>query len=237
MGRSATAHRTRTARSSARCRRSAGVINTTQPAAQPINRFHSIDKRNVPAFYSDLLEYAAMGAAVQGPRAFENPRSATLVHESSHAVAYAALGVPVKRTKIWKVKRGIGAGQWLGATLADGTSWHVDDTTTPKNDFIIAACYIAGVLGEALFDHKNFRAASSADEVVLSRQIANSISFKTGRPFEEVMTGIICAVSDILETNADVVRAIAAELDRREVIRRKRLAVLLAPVKAWRVQV
>lgn len=194
----------------------------------PINHFTAIDAKNLDVFTADLTHFVHEAAAAQGDAAFGYPRSAALVHEAAHTILYTAMGIAVKSTSV-KMKAGIATGE----TLADGPSWIVNETTSTSNDFKCACVQIAGLIGEMAFDTANFRAGSSLDELVLTRQIAAGIEWKSGQPFESVMNAILGTVAEILRQNAEAVRSVARELDHHGAIRRKRLAALLASVQPW----
>ena len=81
-----------------------------------------------------------------------------------------------------------------------------------------------------MFDPANFRQASSIDEVAVAEGLASNISGKLRHDYGEVYTRIALATIDILQQNRDVVRAVAAELDRHGVVRQRQLTVLLTPI-------
>jgi hypothetical protein len=169
--------------------------------------------------------------AAQGPRALENPRSSTIFHEAGHAVVHAHFGDAVVRCKVWQIKRGDEQGQWTGETVA-GQDWKSDEATSAKQDFRRACCLIAGQIAELLFDHVNFRQASSVDEVVIANSLAANAALKTGRDQRSVMMQVVRATKDILERNEDLVRKVAEGLERQGVLRKPFLTPLLAGVCA-----
>jgi len=176
-----------------------------------------------------LGEQVSQALAAQGPRAFDNPRSSAIYHEAGHVVVYAHFGMPVRRCKISRVKRGPVHGQWIGFT-SGGHKWRSDRTTPPDDDFRQACCEIAGVFAEMMFDPANFRQASSIDEVAVAEGLASIISHKLGHDYGQVYTRIALATIDILQQNRDVVRALAAELDRHGIVRQRQLTVLLTAI-------
>jgi hypothetical protein len=171
----------------------------------------------------------AHAVATDGFDGLENPQSSAIVHEAGHAVVNAHFGDAVRYCKVWKAKRGVGHGQWVGFTMA-GRDWRSDTTTSPDDDFRQACRVMAGVLAELLFDRENFRQGSSLDEIAVANQLAANIAIKTRRDAQEVMLQVICTTGDILKTNSDVVREIAKKLKRHRVLREMRLAPLLERV-------
>jgi hypothetical protein len=194
-----------------------------------VNSFASIGAANADVFAADLQYLIHQAAAVQGDAAFDCPRSAALAHEAAHAVVYTAMGISVKSARVR-----MRDGQATGETLANGPRWMINEKTSTAHDFKIACAQISGLLGEALFDSANFRAGSSLDEIVLTRQIGAGIGWKSEEPFESVLTTIFGTVAEILYQNADVVRSIVSELDHHRIVRGRRLTHLLAPVKPWK---
>ena len=176
-----------------------------------------------------LSENIAKAIAAEGWRALENPRSSAIFHEAGHAVVLAAFGEAVRRCKVWRCKRGIDRGQWLGLTMGGG-KWKTDASTSPDEDFRRACCLMAGVLAEGLFDPGNVRRASSLDEIMTAIMVASNIAIKTGGDPADVMQQVISATTNILKRNADVMLAIAGALDRQKVLRKAKLAPLLARV-------
>jgi hypothetical protein len=181
-------------------------------------------------FIQDDVARMLRGAlATQGLRAIENPLSAAVVHEAGHAVLYAAYGHEVRSLKVWQKKRGAQRGHWVGFTTA-GAGLRIRPDTRVESDFLYATIVLSGVLAEQMFDHQNFREASSLDEIAKTRALASNIALQTGAEFEQVMTGIVKATMTVLRANEHSVREIAAELERRKIICRGRLAELLKNV-------
>lgn len=176
-----------------------------------------------------LEEQVNQTLAEQGPRALDNPHSSAVYHEAGHVVVYAHFGMPVRKCKIARVKRGSSHGQWIGFT-SGGQKWRSDRSTPPADDFRHACCAIAGLFAEMLFDSANFRQASSIDEVAIAEGLAFNISRKTSHPYAEVYTRIALATADILQQNQNVVRAVAAKLDRHGVVRQRQLTAMLAGI-------
>ena len=196
-----------------------------------------------------IRDRIAEAVAAGGARALENPHSSTIFHEAGHTVVHTHFGHCVRYCKIWKCKRGSERGQWTGMTMTD-RKWRTDETTSPEDDFRQACCLMAGVLAEILFDHDNFRQASSLDEIICADVLAVNIAIKTGRDGRDgrdVKQQVIAATTDILKSNADVVHDIAKKLKRHATLRGVRLSTLLGRVStspsqfelkpiAWRVK-
>jgi len=189
--------------------------------------------RNDPSELERVLQHAAdlivNAVAAQGPRALENPRSSTIYHEAGHAVLHAHFGEEVRRCKVWQQKRGAQRGQWVGETTVRA-GWKSDETTSPLQDFRRACCQIAGLVAELLFDHDNFRRASSVDEIIVANGLAGIAALKMGRDQRSVMVQVVLATFDILKKNDGVVRKLAKDLKRRGVLRAACLTRLLASV-------
>jgi hypothetical protein len=200
-----------------------------QPANFSLNEDTTIrgDRESIDALRREALGHIQSIAASYGRRALENPRSAAVVHEAGHAVMYAHFGEAVRYVKIWKRERGLCAGQWLGIAMG-GSKWRTDANTSPESDFRQACHQMAGVIAEIVFDTSNFRLTSSTDEVITARLLASNIAVKTRGDAEKVMMQVILVTRKILKDNAEIVREIASLLDRHTVVRKKRLAPILA---------
>jgi hypothetical protein len=205
-------------------------VSTVQPAHLSLNGAGIIrgDGESIDALRRDALGHIQGIAPSHGQRALENPRSAAIVHEAGHAVMYAHFGEAVRYVKIRKRKRGVFAGQWLGVAMG-GSKWRSDSKTSPESDFRQACYQMAGVIAEIVFDTSNFRLTSSTDEVIRARLLASNIAVKTAADAENVMMQVISVTRKILKDNAGIVREIATLLDRHKVVRKKRLA----PILAW----
>jgi hypothetical protein len=227
-----------------------GAPEGTGPAATPIGGLHNrkpLDRdRRPPTMVLNTAtvsndaealevmrrhgrEILSNAVAVQGPRALENPLSAAKFHEAGHAVVYTHFGEEVLGCEIWQHKRGAERGQWAGKTLL-GREWKSDPTTSPEEDFRAACCVYAGVLAEFLFDPANFRGGSSVDEVLLAKGLAHNVALKTRRQPGDVLGEVLRVTTEILISNADVVRKIAADLKRHGAVRKLRLKALLGRV-------
>ena len=110
------------------------------------------------------------------------------------------------------------------------SKWRSDATTAPEDDFRHACCLMAGVLAELIFDCRNFRQASSLDEITMANALAANIAVKTGGNQADIMLRVICTTTDLLQSNADVVDNVATGLQRFGVLRKARLAPMLARV-------
>jgi len=189
------------------------------------------DPETIGAARQYILRRQAEAVAAHGLGALENPLSSTTVHEAGHAVVHVHFGDTVRYSKIWRLKRGPWRGQWVGLTMTD-RNWTSDPTTLPDGDFRHACCQIAGLIAELMFDFGNFRQASSLDEIMAANFLAANVALKTQRDRDDIMLQVTRATVDILKQNAEIVREIARELDRHKVVRKKRLAPLLARVSS-----
>jgi len=154
----------------------------------------------------------------EGMRAFDNPKSATIVHEAGHVVVATDLGIKVRSTRIWKEET-----YWLGETLYLGVEMRTDQDTTPWSDFRWACVIMAGLVSEMTFDRANFRVGSSIDEVLLSKVYISNLARKTQRGEPEVSAEVFGKTALILRRNQSIVRAIARRLDMSGKLRRHEL--------------
>jgi hypothetical protein len=166
--------------------------------------------------------------ALQGPRAFECPKSSAAIHEAGHAVIYAQLGTLPSKLAIWPIVVS-GVQQWVGRTYCI-PEHRVDVTTPPKNDLKNAQEWISGVTAECLFDPE-YRAGSSLDEIVLACAAISSAACKMQYDAELLWIETLAEVTAILKNNEASVRKIADELMRKGTIKSRRLAYLLQAVK------
>jgi hypothetical protein len=169
--------------------------------------------------------------AIQGPRAFEEPKSSAVVHEAGHAVLYAHHEIKVRYVKVWRQKSSIEQDHWVGKVKTTSI-FHTGPDTSPEDDFKNACILFAGRTAEELFDADNLRLGSSLDEVVHVQLLAHNISQKTGVDPNEIIKGICAATVSILKENEDVVREIASLIDRKGITRGKELQSILAKVAA-----
>jgi hypothetical protein len=146
------------------------------------------------------------------------------LHESGHAVVYAALGQTVTRLAVRRR-----CGNWVGRTSADGGPWSCGPDSTLQADFDRATFVMAGVVSELLFDD-DFRHGSSIDEVALFHAISENIAIKTGADFVRVQVGIVVRTENILRRNREIVLRVAQKLGWRKTLRERELAELLAGV-------
>jgi hypothetical protein len=179
-------------------------------------------------------DFFTNAVALQGARALENPLSSAKFHEAGHAVIYMHFGEEVLRCRIWQLTHAAERGQWVGETDT-GQRWKSDTTTSPQQDFKQACCVSAGVLAEVLFDPANFRHASSLDEIVIAKMVASNAARKTRRHAADVLDEVISVTGGILTRNADVVREMAADLQRYGAVRKSRLRWLLGRVSQRRL--
>jgi hypothetical protein len=174
--------------------------------------------------------------AKQGPRAFEDPKSAAVVHEAGHAVVFACFGLQVSCVKVRQKKKGADRGHWIGLTeVVGGYKFELDPQTAVNDDVRNACILFAGRAAELLFDTENFRLASSMDELVTVRALVLSIANKADLLPDEVQTKIAAMTFRILQENEAIVREIARLLNLKGVIRREALAPTLARVKRPRL--
>lgn len=187
------------------------------------------DPELIADYQNEIRRRAFAGYLKQGNAAFENPKSSTVFHEAGHTVVAAYFNVPIRLVRVWKKKRGEAHGHWMGLTDA-GKAWRSDNQSSPEADLEQACHQMAGILSEMLFDRENFRECSSMNEVLTANGLADNAAIKNGKDRRELMLAVLACTGQALQQNEGIVRAIAADLDRHKVVRRKRLAELLAPI-------
>ncbi len=171
------------------------------------------DQPNADFLEAEVLELAKMAYETQGAKAFELPREHAAIHESGHAIVYTVSGVTVEEVEIYAVPQDRSC--WAGWTrIADAKKWVVSPDTDPADDCAQIRYQVAGWTAEFLFLGKELRLASSLDEVVLAKSIANTVAWKTGANPTEVFLKNLAIVRGILQPNERVARAIAAKLSR-----------------------
>jgi len=197
-------------------------LNSYQSLAGPPEALDEV-KEELRGFLTEAIR-------CQGLKALDCPRSAAIAHEAGHTVTCASFGEEVRSTRIWRVHVDAYSGEtkW-------GSEWEVTESTRPEQDFKIACCLMAGVLGEMILDSRNFRLASSADEAMNARIIASRIDEKLGWQAGDAAGRILWSTTSALKTNDTIARAVCDELDRTESIEQPRLHELLCSIKprAW----
>jgi hypothetical protein len=168
---------------------------------------------------------AAIAAAIQGERAFDNPKSSAAWHEAGHAVIAATQRICPEGVRIWPVSES-GRTHWQG--WIEGTQpLHVDASTNVEADRAQAVFQIAGWMAEIIFD---FRAGSSLDEVITAQSIALTVAIKTQREPRQVWAEILVDTAESLRAQEPIVRTIADELRRKRRVGARRLRAHLQPV-------
>jgi len=179
-----------------------------------------------------MHDFMARALALEGPKAFDSPKSSAALHEAGHCVVDALHGAIPTRATIRRLME-FGRPQWIGRT--DGIpKWRVDDTTPADEDLQQARSQLAGVVAEILFDRANYRPASSADEIVTSQAIVRSAAIKMHRDPAALWLETLVETATILKANEKIVRRIADRLLRRGVIKSRQLARLLHEVRKTR---
>jgi hypothetical protein len=175
-----------------------------------------------------LARLAAAAFVVQGPCAFECPKTAAAVHEAGHLVEHKVVGLRSRWAGIYPNR--VGAQTfWGGRTRCEGLS-RPDPTTAPETDLKFARLQMAGVMSEWLFDRKNYRAGSSLDEVTAAQAMVTNAAVKLGCPIKPLWLDMLAALGTDLKTHEAVVREIADVLMRCGSIAGSRLQRALARV-------
>ena len=156
----------------------------------------------------------AHALALQGPRAFECPKSSAAIHEAGHAVFYAQSGILPSKIAIWPTVV-LGEQRWIGRTYGVPL-YQIDGATSAKNDLKVAQELMSGVGAECLFDPE-YRAGSSLDEIVLAFVAVGAAAFKVQCDAEMLWFETLNEVATILKADEEIVRQIAAELMQKGV--------------------
>jgi hypothetical protein len=174
-----------------------------------------------------ISEKQDLAFAMDGPRAFECPKTSAAFHEAGHCVVGAVQGERPSKATIWPIIEH-GREQWIGRTYGI-SRWRVDDRTLAEADLQHAQSELAGVVSEMLFD-PDFRLASSIDEIVRAQGIVLTAATKLRRDVRHLWLETFVSVATILRANERVVRDIATELMNRRSVKASRLAYLLRSI-------
>jgi hypothetical protein len=171
----------------------------------------------------------ALALAMEGQRAFEDPKTSAAFHEAGHCVIGALDGDPPTKASIWSEQL-LGQPHWTGKT--EGFSpWRVDDTTPAQYDLKQARAQLAGAASELLFDYPNYRAASSVDEKVIAVGIVQTAACKLKCDPQQLFEKTLNAVIRDLWANKEIVREIADVLLREGKIEPQPLSRILRAVR------
>jgi hypothetical protein len=178
--------------------------------------------------------------ASEGLRAFEQPRSAAVAHETGHAVVGHVLGDRITRVEITRNKRlerTLGVPVWCGYTYTSGEKgrggWRVDEHT-PIDEVRARICKLeAGACGEFVLDRDGYRSGSSLDERAVSQLIAAGLHARLGREGHPEETWLECVMwtAATIERCAAPARELMAKLDLMGSIQGKPLARILEQVR------
>jgi hypothetical protein len=146
------------------------------------NPWSAIPREERPAFEKILQSHTADLLQAHGIRAFQNPRSAAIAHETGHAIVGTHDEFKIKYIAIWSAGMVHGAEGWMGITKESERRWSFSPQT-PLLTALNRVCYIiAGEAGEVILDPDNYRKGSSLDEVVLSQRMALDLAHRASSP-------------------------------------------------------
>jgi hypothetical protein len=165
--------------------------------------------------------------SIDGPRAFECPKSSAALHEAGHCLIDALNGTPPASASIWPIRES-GRVHWIGRTNGI-PKWHVDGETPAEADLKQAQSQLAGVVAEVLFD-ADYRRASSIDEIVISQSIVRTAAIKMRRDAEELWLHTLAEVASKLRAHEWTVREIANALMNKGSMKARRLRAPLQTV-------
>jgi len=201
-------------------------VSTRVPIAWSISGVRA--RGNVAAQLAAMMDAAqAHALALQGPRAFECPKSSAAIHESGHAVFYAQAGLLPSKISIWPIVVS-GEQRWIGK-IYGVPKYRVDATTSAKTDLKTGQELISGVAAECMFD-REYRVGSSLDEVVLAAAVVGAAALKMQCNAKMLWFETSSEVAARLKANEKNVRAIADELMRQRTVGSRQLAHLLRAI-------
>jgi hypothetical protein len=174
-----------------------------------------------------ISEKRDLAFAIDGPRAFECPKTSAAFHEAGHCVVGALQGKHPSKASIWPITE-LGRVQWIGRTYGL-PKWRVDDRTLAEADLQHAQSELAGVVSGLLFD-PDFRVASSIDEIVRAQGIVLTAATKLRCDVQQLWLKTLVSVATILRANEPIVRDIASELMHRGNVTKRRLAYFLQSI-------
>ena len=169
-------------------------------------------------------EALLLALAMEGPRAFECPKTSAAFHEAGHCLVGAVQGSTPSKAAIWPIVE-LGRLQWVGRTY-DLPKWRVDGKTDAQADLRQAQSQLAGVVSEGLFD-PDYRQGSSLDEIITAQGIVHQAAAKLSRDPEQLWFETLIKVAKQLKANQLVVHQIADVLMRRGSIKARQLQQLL----------
>lgn len=175
--------------------------------------------------------------AEQGRKALEYPRHSTAIHEAGHAIVYAATADMVRwwppyRLRIWREAIN-GLSVWLGQTDVSPKAPPLQVAATElEATMIYALRLVAGVTAEMLFDGRDFRQGSSADELVMVGALARNLEqHHWHQPAEYGMALVMATATKLLRSHAGTVATLAATLERQRKIQGQDLIRLIRSVQ------
>jgi hypothetical protein len=188
----------------------------TRTSAFKLAGFSFSDPVAASAIDSDFRRAVANIFDEHGPRAFEQPRSAAIAHESSHAIVGTHDGLRVERVRIWSRPDPLNGGPlWGGLTDYVRRKRVAITPETPLPKVLSNICLIvAGEVGEFILDPGGYREASSLDEVVISQNIANLAATEVGIDPRVLWFFCRLRVAAIIEHNRTAAAELARLLDR-----------------------
>jgi hypothetical protein len=185
-------------------------------------------------FVDVMADIQLMALAIDGPRAFDCPKSSAAFHEAAHCLVSFLQRTTPSRASIWPIKE-LGRTQWIGRTYGLA-KWRVDQRSAPEQDLRQAHSQLAGVVSEALFD-SDYRAGSSTDEITIAQGIVLAAAVKLVRDEQQLWSETLAFVACQLKANAAIVCRIAEILQCRGSISRRplqRIMRKMGPVDDWR---
>jgi Protein of unknown function (DUF3987) len=182
---------------------------------------------------------------LEGPSAFEMPKSAAVSHEVGHVIVAMHDGV----ISITSVRVFQSDGAWCGVTEED-QPWRLDPATPTKTWLARARFLIAGEVGERMLDSDRYRKGTSIDEIAGSQIICKLLFRDRAAEFAgidhpaQLFARIYNEATAIIKTNENTARKLMDQLDRYGELHGKSLqarrvnsdahnAEMIEPVPLW----
>lgn len=208
-----------------------------------MDSLHKIQNQEVRDFYHNLIgQQYKLAYQIQGIKTFEATPRCAAIHESGHIIAYQATADLVRwwppyRAKIFKCPdmADLGLTTWAGTTSVSPKAPFVSVSHGDEEGNIVEAIRcVSGVISEMIFDGKDFRLASSADELVMFGGLVKNLTASSWNcDPEPVFFGLYNAVVSLLRTHERQLLSVATNLERSRNIGPGELRRLLLGVSRY----
>ncbi|MEI2771846.1 MAG: hypothetical protein V9G98_14255 [Candidatus Competibacter sp.] len=190
------------------------------------------------AFAKQAEKIMCDAVRLQGVRALESTRRHAAIHEAGHAVIYEITADDARwwrpyRLRIWREPAAPdGLLFWAGRTDVSPKAppERVDTRNDPTGAAVLALRALAGWASESQFCRKDFRMASSVDEMLLAGGCARSLATHWNREPEKVLEILIATATRMLQANKPILMTISSRLEQNRKLENAELRRLLAGV-------